>query len=97
MKYELKNSTIMVRELVQAEDEKIVAGGLILPKEIIEEDQVASGTVVQSSTEDYKAGDVLLFHKVLPVNARLKLDGSDKFEEFFFVHERDVICRMINE
>lgn len=97
MKIELKNNNIMVRELIVKEDQTTSKGGIIIPEEILEEDQVAQGTVVNSSIEGYNNGDILLFHKVMPVNARMKLDGSDKLEEFFFIKEQDVICRLSNE
>ena len=93
MTIELKNGNIMVRELVVTDEEKTLDFGIILPKEIIEEDQVAQGTVVQAAVAGYSSGDIVLFHKTLPVNARLKIEGSDKFEEFFFVKEEDVICK----
>ena len=88
----LKNGNIMVKELKRKEDELSNDLGLYIPEQTLEDEQVAQGTVVRSNLEEYKIGDVLLFHKVMPVDVNMKLDKDKGLEKYFFIKESDVIC-----
>ncbi len=94
MKVQLKNDNIMVFALDRTEEEKTTKTGLIIPEETLEEDQVAQGIVIESNDPEYKAKDVVFFHKVLPVDAQLKYRGSE-LETFWFIKASDVICKII--
>lgn len=87
MKLIPKNNQLLVKA-DEREDEK-TSSGLIIPKETIEE-QVAKGTIIESSVAEYVKGQVVLFHKVIPVDVKLQVDG--KLEEFWFVPANDIIC-----
>lgn len=74
--------------------------GIIIPKELmaneLEDEQVASGVVMASATEEYEQGDVLFFHKVLPVDVNMKYDGNN-MEKFWFIHPNDIIFKVEKE
>lgn len=84
----------MVKELKRKSDANVSDSGIIIPEETMEDDEVAQGTIISSSEEEYKAGDVILFHKTLPVDALLKMEGDDRPTEYFFVNSRDVVCKI---
>ncbi len=79
----------MVKEL--SVDDQSLKSGLILPESEQQEDQVAQGVVKESAVEEYKKGDVLLFHKMIPVDAQLKMENGD-IERVWFIRETDIIC-----
>lgn len=88
MKLIPKNNQLLVKAIVKEDKETI--GGLIIPGEIHEDEQVAKGIVIESASPDYKKDDYVLFHKVIPVDVHLKIDGN--IEEFWFVPASDIIC-----
>ncbi len=88
MKLIPKNNQLLVKAIIK--EDKELAGGLIIPGELHEDEQVAKGRVIESSSADYKKDDVILFHKVIPVDVHLKIDG--RIEEFWFVSANDIIC-----
>ncbi len=92
---ELKNGYIMMRELKRTENEKQTAAGLFIPEEVLEDEQVSQGTVVRSNSDEYKIGEILFFHRVMPVDVTMKLDNDDKLEQYFFITDKDVICKII--
>lgn len=94
---ELKNSNIMVKELVRKEEEKESKSGLYIPEEALEDEQVAQGIVVRSEIGLFAKGDVLMFHKVCPVDVNLKIDGDEELNRYFFIKAEDVICKIINK
>jgi len=92
MKIIPQNGYILVKELKRKEDEKATDTGIILPEESLEDDEVAQGTVVVSGDDKFTEGQILLFHKTLPVDALLKMDGDEKPTEYFFVKGDVVVC-----
>jgi co-chaperonin GroES (HSP10) len=93
-KIEMCNNTIMVKELLREKEEEKTEG-LYIPKDNLEDEQVAQGVVVNSASEQFKEGDIVLFHKVLPVDVNMKLDGDDGLKKYFFILARDIICKII--
>ena len=93
---ELKNGYIMVKAIERKEDETITGSGLILPEQVLEEDQVSQGHVIRSSVEEYKEGDILFFHKTLPIDAIIKFGDDTSPTEYVFLKADDVICKVIN-
>tara|TARA_R100000789_G_C2952752_1_gene135501 strand:+ start:344 stop:622 length:279 start_codon:yes stop_codon:yes gene_type:complete len=91
MKIELDNDNIMVEEIEVKEDSSSI---FIIPKETLDEEQVAQGKVIESSDEKYKADDVVLFHKVIPVDVNLKYN-SEEMKSYWFVQKKDIICKII--
>lgn len=92
-KLEMLNSNIMVREIAREKDEESL-GGLIIPKETLEDEQVAQGVVVRTNSDAIAIGDTLLFHKVMPVDVNMKIDDDKKLETYFFILEKDIICKI---
>lgn len=92
-KISLMNSNIMVKA-TEREDETENKSGLIIPKETLEDEQVAQGVVIRSNSESVKIGDLLLFHKVMPVDVNMKIDKDEKLETYFFILEKDIICKI---
>ena len=90
----LKNGNIMVRELKRKEEDEVSSGGLYIPEQSLDDEQVSQGTVVRSDSKEYSIGDVLLFHKVMPVDVNMKIDDDKGLEKYFFIQERDVICKI---
>ena len=73
MNIQLKNDYIILKAL---KDEDITTqSGLIIPKETQNEDQVAKGKVLENGNE-YKKNDILLFHKIVPIDVELKIEGK---------------------
>jgi|TARA_R100000501_G_C2624764_1_gene118078 co-chaperonin GroES (HSP10) len=91
MKIELDNNNIMVEEIEVKED---TSSDFIIPKETLDEEQVAQGTVIESCTDKYKKDDVVLFHKVIPVDVNLKYN-SNELKSYWFVPKKDIICKII--
>ena len=96
MKIELKNSHIMVLAIQRKEDEKQLNSGFIIPDEILEDEQVSQGTVIESCVDGYIKGDVVFFHKVTPVDVKMRLDKDSELKDYFFIKESDVICKIID-
>lgn len=92
MKIICKNGHIMVKEMIRTEEESKTAMGLIIPKETLDDDEVAQGQIIFSQEVEYPVNSIIIFHKTLPVNAMLKLDGDEQPKEYFFVNSRDVVC-----
>lgn len=93
MQIELSNDYIMVRSMERKNAERKTASGLIISESTIEDEQVASGEVVQSDNDKYKPGDVLFFHKVLPIDVSMKY--GEELETFWFISPKDVIFKLI--
>lgn len=91
---ELKNGYIMVREIVRTEEEQAIGSGFILPKEVLEDEQVSQGTVVESFSEGYGKGDVVFFHKVTPVDISMKYGEDKRNQTYWFIKQEDVICKI---
>lgn len=85
----LLNEYILVKE-IEAKDEQMKSG-LILPEQEQQEDQVAQGKVLITTTDTIKKDDIILFHKMIPVDAQLKMENGD-LERVWFIKEQDVIC-----
>lgn len=92
MQINLKNNNLMVKELIRKEDEKITAGGIFLPEETLEEEQVSQGLVVRTNSDEYPVGCTILFHKTLPVDVNMKIDDDTDLKTYYFINLKDVIC-----
>mgnify|MGYP001570036673 FL=1 len=92
----LKNGNIMVKELKRTKEEEINPAGLYIPENTLEDEQVSQGTVVRSNNSEYNTGDVLLFHKVMPVDVNMKIDDDKGLQQYFFIKDSDIICRILN-
>ena len=93
----LCNGHIMVKEIKRKKDEETTESGLFIPEEVLDDEQVSQGFVVRSSVSGYEQGDVVLFHKMMPVDVNMKLDNDKGLETYFFIKESDVICRIVNK
>lgn len=86
----LLNEYILVKE-IESRDEQLKSG-LILPEQEQQEDQVAQGKVLQADdSTEVKKDDIILFHKMIPVDAQLKMENGD-LERVWFIREQDIIC-----
>ena len=94
-KIELFNGNIMVKEIARQDEVSDKIEGLIIPKETYEDEQVSQGKVVVSNSDKIAVGDVVLFHRVMPVDVNLKLEGDKSPEVYFFILEKDIICKII--
>lgn len=97
MKVELYNGNIMVEAIQRKRQETTNSVGIIIPDEVLEDEQVAQGIVIESSSEQFKKGDILFFHKVLPVDVNMKLSADEELKNYFFIKDIDVICKIIDE
>lgn len=97
MKINLKNGHVMVKEIVRKKDEEVTASGIILPEEMLEEEQVSQGKVIRTQSEEYPIGSTVLFHKTLPVDVNMKIDDDKELTTYFFINERDVICSITEQ
>lgn len=88
----LRNGNILVKVQERKSESQLTQSGIYIPEEVLEEEQVSQGIIIQSQTDGYDKGDGILFHKVIPVDVNLKLDGDVKLEQYFFISEKDVIC-----
>lgn len=88
----LFNGNIMVKEIARTDD--VDGAGLIIPKETLDDEQVSQGTVVNSNSDSIKIGDIVLFHRVMPVDVNMKLAGDDEMQTYFFILEKDIICKI---
>lgn len=89
----LLNNYILVKEIASKDEQ--LSSGLILPEQEQQEDQVAQGKVIDiadiNSVADIKKDSIILFHKMIPVDAQLKMENGD-IERVWFIKEEDVIC-----
>ena len=92
---ELKNGYIMIKAIERKENESVTSSGLILPESMMEDDQVSQGHVIRTSVEEYKEGDVLFFHKTLPIDALIRFGDDTATTEYLFIKGEDVICKVI--
>jgi co-chaperonin GroES (HSP10) len=88
------NDHIMVKEIKREEADAATSLGLFIPKETLEDEQVSQGKVIRSNSANVAVGDTLLFHRVMPVDVNMKLEGDDKLETYFFIKEKDIICKI---
>lgn len=91
----LKNGNIMVKEIKREKEDDVNKLGLYIPESMLEDEQVSQGKVVASNINDYELGDILLFHKVMPVDVNIKMDWDEGLERYFFIKENDVICKIM--
>ena len=94
---ELKNGHLMVREIERQKDATIGSSGLIIPNEVLEDEQVSQGEIIESKEEEYKIGDAVLFHKVIPVDVSMKYGDDDRLRTYWFVKTEDIICKIIEK
>ena len=87
MNIQLKNEYVILKAL-EDEDTK-TESGLYIPKETRAEEQVATGEILLDSGE-YKKGDKILFHKIIPIDAHLEVNG--KSEQVWFIKIKDIIA-----
>ncbi len=92
-----ENNHIMVKEVIRTEAESVDANGFYIPKESLDDEQVAVGVVVESESDKYPKGLEVLFHKVLPVDFHMKLDGDAEMTTYYFSKQSDIICRLVEE
>ena len=87
MKIQPKNGFIVLREPPR---EQITDSGILIPEASNREDpeQTTYGEVIESSHEDYKEGDVVLFPKVLPNDFEVELVKGKKEVVWFLHHEQ---------
>ena len=95
MKITLQNDYIMVRSLQRQIEEKISETGIIVPEANLDDEQVSSAQIVQGNknSPELKEGDVIFFHKVMPVDVNMEWGPEDKktIELFWFVSPKDII------
>lgn len=89
----LKNNYILVKETSREKEELKDESGLFIPEENLDDEQVAQGIVVQDA-EEYHKGDVILFHKIIPVDVNMKLEGDSSLQRYFFIKSSDIICHI---
>lgn len=89
------NKNIMVKEIVRENDNESFEG-LIIPKESMEDEQVSQGIVVRTNSENIAIGDVLMFHRVMPVDINMRLEDDKEMSTYFFIKESDIICKIEN-
>jgi|GEM_PF-6837365 len=94
-KITLFNKNIMVKEIVRENDNESFEG-LIIPKESMEDEQVSQGIVVRTNSENIAIGDVLMFHRVMPVDINMRLEDDKEMSTYFFIKESDIICKIEN-
>ena len=89
MKLIPKNNILIVKEPDRETQTKM---GIILPDiaNRRDDEQVAQGELLADSG-DYKKGDWVLFHKVLPVDAMIKDDKGEDIKVWFLKAE-DVLA-----
>lgn len=97
MKIELHNGYIMVEEIKRTATEQTLNSGFIIPEQQLEDEQTSQGRVVESCVDEYKIGDVLFFHKMLPIDVSLRLSSDSELKPYFFLQQEDVICKIIDE
>lgn len=97
MKINLKNDNVMVKEVVRKEEEKVTAGGIFIPEETLEEEQVSQGLVVRSNTDEFPVGCTILFHKTLPIDVNMKIDDDVALNLYYFIHTKDIICSITED
>lgn len=93
MKIELDNDNIMVEEIEVSKEDTESSIGLEVSEETLNEDQVAQGKVIESCVEKYKKDDVIMFHKVIPVDVHMKYN-TDDLKTYWFIDKKDVICKI---
>ena len=91
----LKNGYIMMKAIERKENENTTASGFILPESMMEDDQVSQGVVIRSCVDEYKEGEVLFFHKTLPIDALIKFGNDVATTEYLFIKGEDVICKVV--
>lgn len=91
MKITPKNGHILVKEVVRKEDEKSTEAGIIIAETILDDEQASKGLVIEGN-EEFPKGVSVIFHKVVPIDVHLKLEGDTEPTLYFFVGTKDVIC-----
>ena len=101
MRIKLYNQNVLVKAIKREEKDSVGATGIYIPTEDLEDEQVSQGVVVQDASVDsgghprFFKGDVLLFHKTLPVDVNIKLEGDSELQNYFFIQLKDIICKII--
>ena len=93
MQIQLHNSNILIKALKREEKDSIGATGVYIPIEDLEDEQVSQGVVVQDA-EGFVKGDIVLFHKTLPIDINLILEGDTELTNYFFISFKDIICQI---
>ncbi len=88
---ELYNNNILIKE-VERED-TFSDNGIYIPKENLDDEQVSKGIVV-IDVDILKKGDIVMFHKALPVDVNMKLEGDKEVQTYFFINKKDLICKL---
>lgn len=91
MKITPKNGHILVKEVARKKDEAETKAGIIIPGEILDDEQASKGVVIEGNDE-YPKGTFVIFHKVIPIDINLKLDGDNEPTLYFFVGVNSIIC-----
>lgn len=103
MQIELFNSNILVKALKREEKDSVGVTGVYIPTEDLEDEQVSQGSVVKECSFIHptnhtnvilSVGDKILFHKTLPVDVNMKLEGDTELQNYFFIQFKDIICRI---
>lgn len=91
MKLAPKNGNLIVKE---PDREMVTKSGIFLPEvaNARDDEQVAQGEILASDNADYKKGDWVLFHKVLPVDAVVEM--NDKKIKVWFLKTKDVLAKI---
>jgi len=90
MKLIPKNNQVIFSSEVQGEDKEKTASGIFIPKQMKEADQIAQGVVIESGSDEYKKGDVILYPKVIPNDFQLDLGQGVK--TFWIINASDISC-----
>ncbi len=89
MEVQMKNNYLMVKSI--KETDQTSKGGIFLPESTLQDDQVAQGEVLEGN-EEYKKGDIVLFHKIIPVDAQITYKGES--QKVWFIQIKDIICKI---
>ena len=92
MKLEPQNDLLIIKEPPRETQTK---SGIVLPEvaNARDEEQVAQGEVLSSDNAQYQKGDMILFHKVLPIDAMME-DDKGKHYKVWFLKADDVLAKI---
>ena len=84
-----KNNLLVIKEPPRELQTKM---GIVLPDiaNARDDEQVAQGEVLFSDVEEYKPGMMIMFHKVLPIDAEIEMN-NEQFRIWFLKRE-DVLA-----
>jgi len=92
MKLEPQNDLIIIKEPPRETQTK---SGIVIPESANAQDdeQVAQGEVLKSDNVHYEPGDVVLFHKVLPIDVMMEDEKGKQFKAWFLKAD-DVLAKI---